>query len=256
MSGLHRGENPQPGCGIIRSVRRRFPGAFVVGLVYDALESGIYAEGGPDVHRPGVVAQQEGGKGEKRHQFPHRRLPRQVDRGLAHPGFDLAGQSKPPRRFHGVAHNSGEADAKQLPAMIATFIGLQPGAVKNLDRIEAAAKGKVVLLPPFSLNTTNSLNEVEQHMARQQFLNVATGIPVGSVSPFIPTGDGGAVIYVQRKLQLDEKKAEAELPEFLAMMRQARQQEAFQQWFGIEASRELGSLPIFRRPAEMGSAGN
>ena len=49
VSGLHRGENPQPGYGIIRSVRRRFPGAFVVGLVYDALESGIYADGGPDV---------------------------------------------------------------------------------------------------------------------------------------------------------------------------------------------------------------
>jgi carbamoyl-phosphate synthase large subunit len=49
VSGLHRGENPQPGAGIVRSIRRKFPDAFIVGLVYDALESGIYAEGGPDV---------------------------------------------------------------------------------------------------------------------------------------------------------------------------------------------------------------
>ncbi len=48
VSGLHRGENPQPGAGIIRSLRRRFPTAFIVGLVYDALESGIYVEDGPD----------------------------------------------------------------------------------------------------------------------------------------------------------------------------------------------------------------
>ena len=48
VSGLHRGENPQPGSGIIRSIRRRWPDAFIVGLVYDAMESGIYAEDGPD----------------------------------------------------------------------------------------------------------------------------------------------------------------------------------------------------------------
>jgi len=48
ISGLHRGENPQPGAGIVRSLRRRFPSAFIVGLVYDALESGIYMEDGAD----------------------------------------------------------------------------------------------------------------------------------------------------------------------------------------------------------------
>jgi len=52
VSGLHRGENPQPGASIVRSLRRRFPNAFIVGLVYDALESGIYAEDGPDVVYP------------------------------------------------------------------------------------------------------------------------------------------------------------------------------------------------------------
>lgn len=48
VSGLHRGENPQPGASIIRSIRRRWPDAFIVGLVYDAMESGIYADDGPD----------------------------------------------------------------------------------------------------------------------------------------------------------------------------------------------------------------
>jgi carbamoyl-phosphate synthase large subunit len=48
VSGLHRGENPQPGAGIIRSLRRRLPNVFIVGLSYDVMESGIYAEGGPD----------------------------------------------------------------------------------------------------------------------------------------------------------------------------------------------------------------
>ena len=48
VSGLSRGENPQPGLGIIRSIRRNLPDAFVIGLAYDAMESGIYVEGGPN----------------------------------------------------------------------------------------------------------------------------------------------------------------------------------------------------------------
>ena len=48
VSGLHRGDNPQPGYGIIRSIRRAYPQARIIGLVYDVMESGIYAEDGPD----------------------------------------------------------------------------------------------------------------------------------------------------------------------------------------------------------------
>lgn len=49
ISGLHRGENPQPGAGIVRSIRRLWPDAYLIGLVYDAMESGVYMEAGPNV---------------------------------------------------------------------------------------------------------------------------------------------------------------------------------------------------------------
>ena len=45
VTGLHAGESPQPGCGVIRSLRRVYPDLTVVGLVYDVLESGVYAPG-------------------------------------------------------------------------------------------------------------------------------------------------------------------------------------------------------------------
>jgi carbamoyl-phosphate synthase large subunit len=48
VTGLHRGTNPQPGPGIIRSLRRVRSDLHIVGLVYDAYESGIFAEEGPD----------------------------------------------------------------------------------------------------------------------------------------------------------------------------------------------------------------
>lgn len=49
VTGMHRGDNPQPGSSIVSSIRRRWPDAFIVGLVYDAYESGIYAADGPDI---------------------------------------------------------------------------------------------------------------------------------------------------------------------------------------------------------------
>ena len=48
VTGLNRGENPQPGYAVVRSLRRARPGMTIVGLIYDAMESGIFAEDGPD----------------------------------------------------------------------------------------------------------------------------------------------------------------------------------------------------------------
>ncbi len=42
VSGLKTGDNPQPGVPVIRSIRAAGFGGKIVGLVYDAMESGIY----------------------------------------------------------------------------------------------------------------------------------------------------------------------------------------------------------------------
>ncbi|MFZ5791048.1 MAG: carbamoyl-phosphate-synthetase [Pseudomonadota bacterium] len=43
ITGLHRGDNPQPGAAVAASLRRRFPDLRVVGLCYDPLESALYS---------------------------------------------------------------------------------------------------------------------------------------------------------------------------------------------------------------------
>lgn len=43
VTGLHRGDNPQPGASVIRSMRRSYPELRVVALSYDPLESGLYS---------------------------------------------------------------------------------------------------------------------------------------------------------------------------------------------------------------------
>jgi carbamoyl-phosphate synthase large subunit len=48
VTGLNAGENPQPGPGVIRSLRRCFGSIRIIGLAYGTLESAIYAENSTD----------------------------------------------------------------------------------------------------------------------------------------------------------------------------------------------------------------
>lgn len=45
VTGLHRGDNPQPGAAVIASLRRLHPGLRIVGLSYDPLESCLFSHG-------------------------------------------------------------------------------------------------------------------------------------------------------------------------------------------------------------------
>ena len=47
VSGLHRGESPQPGGAVIEAVRAELPGARVIGISYDLMETGLHSTG-PD----------------------------------------------------------------------------------------------------------------------------------------------------------------------------------------------------------------
>lgn len=44
VTGMHRGENPQPGPSVLASIRRRFPDQRIIGLSYDPLESSLYGQ--------------------------------------------------------------------------------------------------------------------------------------------------------------------------------------------------------------------
>jgi carbamoyl-phosphate synthase large subunit len=46
ITGLHRGENPQPGAAVAASLRRRFPNLRIIGLSYDPFESSLYCNDG------------------------------------------------------------------------------------------------------------------------------------------------------------------------------------------------------------------
>jgi carbamoyl-phosphate synthase large subunit len=45
VTGLHRGESPQPGSAVAASLRRANPAIRIIGLSYDTMESGIFSTG-------------------------------------------------------------------------------------------------------------------------------------------------------------------------------------------------------------------
>jgi hypothetical protein len=130
--------------------------------------------------------------------------------------------------------------------------GLAQG--KSFSNICAEAHVKVTELPPFSIST-RSLPEAEEQINLTQLKQLAFSTAPGKASPFQPTMEGGILLYVKSKLPIDESKAKADMPSFVANLRRARQQEAFEDWFRKEIDKALRDTPVGqqRTPPSLGS---
>ena len=109
---------------------------------------------------------------------------------------------------------------------------------------------KSVEVPPFSLSSQR-MPEVEDHADVGTFKEAALSTPVGSVSSFVPTHDGGFVVHVKQQLPIDAVKMKAQLPDFSKAVRQRRANEAFELWFNQEGSKALRDIAAFRRPSTL-----
>lgn len=115
-------------------------------------------------------------------------------------------------------------------------------AAGNTFAKSAMAAGHVPLvLAPFSLSSAE-VPEAGDHAELGQLKQAAFTTPAGHVSNFMPTAEGGFVLFVQALQPIDETKKVSELPQFLSQVRRARQSEAFNLWLQTEASRELGGI--------------
>lgn len=147
-----------------------------------------------------------------------------------------------------AAIQAGEAFATALTN------GLANG--KTFSAVCKEARVQPLSVPPFSLSTRD-LPEVEEHVSVNEFKGAAFSTAPGQASGFLPSREGGFVVFVREKLPLDAARMNADLPAFLASLRQERQGEAFNDWFRREADRGLRDTPIFRRPPpEMTGAPN
>ena len=103
-------------------------------------------------------------------------------------------------------------------------------------------------LPPFSLST-RELPALGDRAELDQLKQAAFSTPVGQTSGFEETSDGGFVLYVQSQLPVDQAAMNAQMPQFIAQLRRAQQNEAFNEWLQIEANRELRNTPAYHPQA-------
>jgi hypothetical protein len=102
---------------------------------------------------------------------------------------------------------------------------------KTFDSICAEENIKPEALPPFALTTTNAPPQIPGKALFEQIQEVAFNLPTDECSKFVPTSEGGFVVYVRQRLPVDEAKMKQELPAYLTRMREQRQVAAFDEWF-------------------------
>jgi hypothetical protein len=120
----------------------------------------------------------------------------------------------------------------------------QMAAGKTFAQAAIAGGQSPQVLSPFSLSSSE-VPEAGDHAEIGQLKQAAFTTPPGHVSNFVPTADGGFILFVQQMLPVDLARKTAELPQFTAQVRRARQNEAFNFWLQSEANRELRNTPVY-----------
>jgi hypothetical protein len=125
---------------------------------------------------------------------------------------------------------------------------VQLAAGKTFAQAAIATGQSPQVLPPFSLSSTE-VPELGDRAELGELKQAAFTTPVGHLSRFVPTADGGFVLFVKSLLPVDEAKKNSELPQFLEQVRHGRENEAFNLWVQTEANHELRNTPVYQEVA-------
>ncbi len=106
--------------------------------------------------------------------------------------------------------------------------GLAQG--KSFVQVCTASKVTPILIPTFT-PSTRALPDLDRRLDFSLVRSASHGVEVGKVSELMPTRDGGFVLHVKGRTAATEAELKAELPKYLATLRQSMQFEAFNDWF-------------------------
>lgn len=147
-------------------------------------------------------------------------------------------------QFHEATLRAQQAGTNCVHTLLS---GLAEG--KSFSTACAAAGLHPEALPPFSLRTRD-LPELGGRVSLNRLKQVAFTTPVGHLSRFEPTDNGGFIIYVKSHLPIDKAVMTADLPQFTAALRQQNETEVFDNWIDRTGSRDLLNTPIAPRHSE------
>jgi len=166
---------------------------------------------------------------------------------------------------------------KQLPSEIPPFAGMRDRVAHDYQMLNATARAQSAgtnfigqlnaqlasgksfsaacsaagvhpqSLSPFSLNTGEITELMSRPTVSDQVKRTAFNLAPGQPSNFVETDDGGFVLYLKKRTPVDAATMKAQLPEFIAQLRNMRAGEFFNLWLYYEKNRELKDTPLFKR---------
>lgn len=150
-----------------------------------------------------------------------------------------------------VKEDYRQGEAVQLARQAASkfYPSLTNGLAEKKTVSNLCAEAKVTLEPisPFSLSSTNTPPELRDRVSFGLLRQVAFSLQVGSVSPPVSSRDGAFMLYLEKKLPVDEALLKKELPGFLAIMRRGRMFDAFNQWMSGQVRQDPGFERILQQ---------
>jgi hypothetical protein len=120
---------------------------------------------------------------------------------------------------------------------------VQMAAGKTFAQAALAAGQTPFAFKPFSMST-QEIPEAEGHAEVNAIKQTVFTTTVGHMSPFVPTSEGGFVLFVKSLLPINEELKNSDLPKYTSQVRRQRENEAFNVWLQLEASRELRNTPL------------
>ncbi|MEI7730779.1 MAG: peptidylprolyl isomerase [Verrucomicrobiota bacterium] len=120
------------------------------------------------------------------------------------------------------------------------------GQHKTFTEICLSGKQKPLILPAFS-RSTRSVELLPQALNLNDIKRIAFSLTPKTASVFLPTYDGGIILYLRERILVDETKLMAELPKFSAGLRQSRQFEVANEWLGRQRQGMQSDLPEPRK---------
>ncbi len=142
--------------------------------------------------------------------------------------------------------------ARQAAGGLARGFSSNALAVADFPTAAAAFKAEYIKAPRFSL-TTRKLPEIDDRLRLGQLQQAAFATPTGKASEVVYTENGAFVMHVIDRIPVTAETMKRELPGFTNFLRQTRQNEAFNEWFRVEATRELADVEALK-PKNSGAA--
>lgn len=137
----------------------------------------------------------------------------------------------------------------------ATFLAAVTNSTSKGEAFAAMGKQpgmNVIDLPPFTRDARSSIEGIPFQVNAATLRNAAFEMGEGQVSTYLPSNDGGFVVYVEKFLPAADDDVKRELPNFVQELRRRNAAEAFNEWFAHEVQLAKLQLPGDRATAQVG----